>query len=402
MTTGPGARPGDSPPPAPDVRPDQPSWAAPAAGSWPERALPPVGAGGQSRTTFGTIVLVLGIVLAGLVLLGAAAFSLGLPTMLASTLLAAVPFVAVTGFYLWLDRYEPHPRAAVWLALAWGAFVSTALAGVFAAVYLPFGGLPSEQFLTVVQAPIVEELLKGAGVVLIARRWPAEFHSMVDGLVIAGLVGAGFAFTENILYFGAAMLDGRAFGNAAGVTLVTFLLRGLASPFAHSLFTSATGLGVARAESRRGSAGWGAAVVGLLVAMALHALWNGAATSGQGVFLAIYVVGMVPLFVGAKVLAVRLRRSEGATAARMLGDYVPGGALLAWEPAVVSSLEHRRQHAAWARGLGQGAATVEDYQQALVRLAHLRERAHRRTSLADDGRREQDLLAAVHAGRPRG
>ena len=36
-----------------------------------------------------------------------------------------------------------------------------------------------------------------------------EFDGVVDGVVYAGLVAAGFAFTENILYFGARVRGGR-------------------------------------------------------------------------------------------------------------------------------------------------------------------------------------------------
>ena len=59
-------------------------------------------------------------------------------------------------------------------------------------------------------APIVEEAVKGAflvGLLIFRRR---EFDGIVDGIVYAGLVAAGFAFTENILYFGRAFTeDGR-------------------------------------------------------------------------------------------------------------------------------------------------------------------------------------------------
>ena len=54
---------------------------------------------------------------------------------------------------------------------------------------------------------------------------------MLDGIVYAAMVGLGFAFTENILYYGRTALEG-------GVPLAaTFFVRGVLSPFAHPVFT---------------------------------------------------------------------------------------------------------------------------------------------------------------------
>ncbi len=57
-----------------------------------------------------------------------------------------------------------------------------------------------------ISAPIVEEGAKGlflVGLLIFRRR---ELDGVVDGIVYAGLTAAGFAFTENILYLGRALL----------------------------------------------------------------------------------------------------------------------------------------------------------------------------------------------------
>ena len=59
-----------------------------------------------------------------------------------------------------------------------------------------------------------------------------EFDGVIDGIVYAELVAAGFAFTENILYFGRAFVPGGLASEQGGV-LIVFVLRGLLSPFAH-------------------------------------------------------------------------------------------------------------------------------------------------------------------------
>jgi hypothetical protein len=82
-----------------------------------------------------------------------------------------------------------------------------------------------------VVAPVVEEFTKGlflVGLLLFRRR---EFDGIVDGVVYAGIVAAGFAFSENILYLGRAVSE----PESAGV-LATLFVRGVASPFAHPLF----------------------------------------------------------------------------------------------------------------------------------------------------------------------
>ncbi|MGL1654814.1 PrsW family glutamic-type intramembrane protease, partial [Vibrio parahaemolyticus] len=83
-------------------------------------------------------------------------------------------------------------------------------------------------FSSVVQAPIVEEIAKGLGLLLLyagARRY---LDGPVDGIVYGALIGAGFAFTENIQYFAVSFIEG---GTVQVVSV--FFLRAVLSPFAH-------------------------------------------------------------------------------------------------------------------------------------------------------------------------
>ena len=78
---------------------------------------------------------------------------------------------------------------------------------------------------------------------------------MLDGIVYAGMVGIGFAFTENILYLAAAYngTDGIGPGGTEALT-ATFVVRCLISPFAHPLFTTFIGIGVGLAVNARSRA----------------------------------------------------------------------------------------------------------------------------------------------------
>ena len=78
----------------------------------------------------------------------------------------------------------------------------------------------------------------------------SHFDGPVDGLVYAATAAAGFAFTENILYFGAALAEGGAEELGA-----TFVVRGIFSPFAHVLFTACIGLAIGIGARRGGGAG---------------------------------------------------------------------------------------------------------------------------------------------------
>ncbi|HLR46651.1 MAG TPA: PrsW family intramembrane metalloprotease, partial [Deinococcales bacterium] len=123
-------------------------------------------------------------------------------------------------------------------------------------------------------APLFEETTKTVFlvvVVLAARRF---FEGPLDGFMYGSLIGAGFAFTENLLY-----LNG-AYENAQATGLITlFFMRCVMSPLLHSSFSALAGLSIGFA-ARRGQ-WWMVALMwipGLIAGMILHGLWNGMAS----------------------------------------------------------------------------------------------------------------------------
>ncbi|MFK4730132.1 PrsW family intramembrane metalloprotease [Agromyces mediolanus] len=311
----------------------------------PPAATPP-------RRTGGLVFAVVGISLAGLVGLLVLAYlgvALGGSSLVVGSVLAVVPLVIVLLAVRWVDRWEPEPRWALWFAFLWGAAVSVAIAlivdlGVQIAVAVTTpGGASDEVLQSVVQAPIVEELAKGIGVLLIYLFSRSHFDGPVDGLVYAATVAAGFAFTENVLYFGVALAEGGAQELGA-----TFVVRGLFSPFAHVLFTACTGLALGVAASRGGGprvVGW--FLGGLALAIALHALWNGSLAFADAVLL--YATVQVPIFVGAIVVTVLLRRQEVRITRLRLGEYQLAGWFDAGEVDGLSTPAGRRAALAWAK-----------------------------------------------------
>jgi hypothetical protein len=246
----------------------------------------------------------------------------------------------------------------------------------------------------VVQAPIVEELAKGVGVLLIYAFSRSHFDGPVDGLVYGATVAAGFAFTENILYFGVALIEG-----GAGELGMTFLVRGIFSPFAHVLFTACTGVAIGFAARRGGGAaviGW--FLVGLAAAILLHAFWNGSLAFADAFLL--YFTVQVPIFVGAIVVTLLLRREEQRITRRRLGEYAAAGWFSPDEVDGLSTPAGRRAALGWARAQRPPrTAQVQRFITDATRLAFTRQALV--TGRADVRRLEDErvLLDAVTQGR---
>ena len=139
---------------------------------------------------------------------------------------------------MWLDRYEPEPRSLLVLGLGWGAFVATSgalLLQLFDSVVFA----NTDAFTATVVAPMTEEAAKGLFILLLLVFRRHELDGVLDGLVYAGMVGIGFAFTENILYLTSAYMgeDGQAggVGGAVGLFIVRVPLRPVRAPLLHRL-----------------------------------------------------------------------------------------------------------------------------------------------------------------------
>lgn len=271
-------------------------------------------------------LLTRGALVCGALSLGIIAGNLGLRAFGLGFIVAIVPVPIYVVLALWLDRFEPEPARTLWQTFAWGATVAVFIAlmvnmlsqDVLGAVA---GERAAELFGSIVTAPVVEELAKGFALLVLFRELKDEFDGVVDGVVYAAMVGLGFAMIENVQYYGEAIAAG---GEAS---VLTFFLRGMISPFAHPLFTSMFGIGLGIVRERHGQArSWAAPVLGLTVAIALHSLWNLAATF-EGWFFALYVLVMLPAFVGVLMLIYLSLRREGRVLREHLEPLVGDGIL---------------------------------------------------------------------------
>ncbi len=350
-----------------------------------------------------TVVVTVAVVVGALLMLLILALSGAPGIMLLATALAALPVGPVVAVYLWLDRYEPEPKLLLAYALLWGAFVATIAALVVQGVGGFVVGITDTLSLAVV-APVTEEASKGLFLLLLLWWRRAELDGVLDGLVYAGLVGVGFAFTENILYLAAAYggTDGTGPGGVAGVTTI-FVLRCVFSPFAHPLFTAFIGVGLGIAVmSRTPAVRILAPVGGYLCAVLAHGLWNGSTVYGFGSFVIAYVVLMVPAFVGMICLAVWARTRERQMLTTALDDAAARGLIPATDIGWLVDLRARRIARRHARSEGgeQAAKAMRDYQQAAVELGFLHHRLLRGTAPKDWQARGQDFLERIQATRP--
>jgi RsiW-degrading membrane proteinase PrsW (M82 family) len=183
-------------------------------------------------------------------------------------------FVAV---YL-LDLYEREPISLVVAAFLWGAVAAPVLSALanqgWGLVVARLGGPEfAARWSAALTAPVVEEIAKAAGIVLvylIARR---EMDDVIDGFVYGAMVGLGFAVVEDVFYFVAI------FGGTPGGVLAGFYVRVVSSGlYGHVLYSGLSGMGIAYFVSRAGEEPLRRRLFvafGLFaIAVAGHFLWN--------------------------------------------------------------------------------------------------------------------------------
>jgi hypothetical protein len=174
--------------------------------------------------------------------------------------LAVPPAVMAIAAFLWVDRFEPEPPAPAGRTLRLGARswlrLRPALVNTVTSEVLRAAGTSVEEAMSDHRRTRRAGRRGGhqgrdraaAGAVQ-----PARVRRRGRRGRLRRLRGVGFAFTENILYFGRAFLTGADEGLGTGFFAAgaTFIARGVLSPFAHPLFTCCTGIGVGIAVTTR-------------------------------------------------------------------------------------------------------------------------------------------------------
>jgi len=204
------------------------------------------------------------------------------PTVAAICALACLPTTAVGLLVVRrMDRNEKEPWRLVLVAAAWGAIVATSLViwgeslwdATAQHTLVPGPGLDAS---VAFSAGLLEELAKGAAVVLLFLVMRDDFDDVVDGIVYGAAVGLGFNFLESVAYMTDlySIFDPEGVGwAAAGFQWYGRQVLGLF--FGHATYTAfiGAGLGVARQlpHTRQKAL---AILSGFLIAIAGHFSWD--------------------------------------------------------------------------------------------------------------------------------
>lgn len=205
--------------------------------------------------------------------------------LLVSLFFGFIPMFIFAFIVYWLDRYEKEPKLLLLGVFTWGAVIAAGTAfivntmlgmGVFIATESETAAVIATGSLF---APLVEETLKGVGVLGVFFLFRREFDSLMDGIVYAAVAALGFAATENSYYIYAYGFLQGGWDGLMELVLVRVLLVGWQHPF----YTAFIGIGLAIARLNRGlRISISAPIIGWGVAVFLHSLHNSLVTFLSG------------------------------------------------------------------------------------------------------------------------
>lgn len=170
----------------------------------------------------------------------------------ASGSLVTVLVCAIAGLLAFPVAYVVNTQAGAWL-------IASGMAAVTAGFVLRTS-----------VAPVVEEILKSAGVIYFERR--PEFTYFVDGAVYGFASGTAFAIIENLSYLQAA---------PAGQALGPSINRAFSTSLMHGSATALVGVSIGRFRFGRGGMRAVALVGGWAAAIGMHSAFNRLVNSGE-------------------------------------------------------------------------------------------------------------------------
>jgi RsiW-degrading membrane proteinase PrsW (M82 family) len=147
----------------------------------------------------------------------------------------------------WSDRYEREPTYSIIWAVAWGAFPACFLSLIFESIAF-----------STVSGAFIEETFKLLGLVIAFKR--LNIQSWMDGLILGGYIGLGFAIFEDVLY---------AISSSDITTVI--IDRGIFSIFSHTFFS---GIGAVLIVFGLLSKRVWISLIGFILSFTLHLLWN--------------------------------------------------------------------------------------------------------------------------------
>jgi RsiW-degrading membrane proteinase PrsW (M82 family) len=242
---------------------------------------------------------------------------------------AFVPAFLMALFIYWLDRYEKEPLILLGAAFFWGAVVAAGGSFVINTVFglgiyaMTGSGELADQTTASLVAPFVEEGLKGVAVLIVFLAFRAEFDSVLDGIIYAGITALGFAATENLLYIYEHGYLERGWEGLWQLVII----RDLVVAWQHPFFTTFTGIGLAVARLQKNVLVRLVAVAsGYAMAVFAHAFHNsfGSLVGGFEGFALGSIVDWFGWFLMAMFILYMIMRERGLLKRQLEGEAANG------------------------------------------------------------------------------
>ena len=259
--------------------------------------------------------------------------------LLLSAFLGILPMTVFALLLTWFDRFEREPFPLLFAVFIWGFLVASAAALVLntlfgASIFLLTGNqVLAIDATAVLFGPVVEESVKGFGVLIVFFFFRKEIDSVLDGIVYGGLVGFGFAAAENFIY----VYSGYGLGGIIGSLAVAFL-RIITVPFLHAMLTAVIGIGLAHASLGRGRYRLAAPFIGYGAAISFHAFHNLLAILGNPFLVLLSFLLDWSGFIAMALLLFYLMHREGETLRGYLEEEVRIGTITGSQCSMVSSM----------------------------------------------------------------
>jgi protease PrsW len=202
--------------------------------------------------------------------------------ILLALLFSLAPTLVFIAVLVWVNRYRREPVRMLAAAILWGAIPAVMVALTMELFFrLPSTLLASHTLESIrlnVVAPVLEELMKAAGVMIIYRRCRSEIKDVLDGMIFGGVVGFGFSFSTNFLRYAGDFLA-LGFSSLNSDLIVEHTVHALDHGLYTAIFGGGLGFAMMASTARRFKTG---VVLALGLAIATHSLHNMLADSLVG------------------------------------------------------------------------------------------------------------------------
>ncbi len=186
----------------------------------------------------------------------------------------SIPLVYFAASWFLVRREEGKPLRFFAGMFGWGmfsAFLALLVSSWAVSEFGNFGIAGYAIIATMLISPIVEEVLKGLGVLGMSGHH--DYNDTLTGLLLGFTCGAGFAFVENWFYF-AAKTNPFELGLSGWVTLIIY--RSFFNTMAHGCFTAAVSTTIGYMKSAENLRRFSrlAFIPGIFLAIMLHVIFN--------------------------------------------------------------------------------------------------------------------------------